>query len=182
MIEGDQESGQVPPAVGQILPDLRLPDHNGAERSLSELIGGDPTILQTFRGPWCPKEQRFFRRLLELQDEMEVAYSRLISVSVDPPNVNRTLRTAIGARWVFLSDEPRSTQAQLGLREWTDTVHDPYLPAVFVLRPDRTVHSAYNGYWYWGRPTVEELILDLRTVSMEVRGDWDPPRRTPGRG
>jgi hypothetical protein len=35
------------------------------------------------------------------------------------------------------------------------------------------VHSIYNGYWYFGRPTLDELRLDLRAIMAEVRPDWD---------
>jgi len=30
-----------------------------------------------------------------------------------------------------------------------------------------------NGYWFFGRPTVEELRLDLREVLRRCRPDWD---------
>ena len=60
----------------------------------------------------------------------EVACSRLLSVSVDAPLVNAALRAGLGARWTFLSDEDRSVQPELGLRETTDTLNDPYVPAV----------------------------------------------------
>ena len=83
----------------------------------------------------APKEQAFFRRLVAFQDEVEVAYARIISVSVDPPEVSAAFRAGLGARWTFLSDADRSVQARLGLRETTDTVHDPYVPAVFTLLP-----------------------------------------------
>lgn len=115
------------------------------------------------------------RRLVSFQDEVEVAYTNVVSVSVDPPEVAAAFRAGVGARWTFLSDTDRSYQEPLGLREWTDTLHDPYLPAVFVLRPDLTVHSAYQGYWYWGRPGLEELRGDLRAVTRAIRPDWDPP-------
>ena len=157
------------------LPDLQLRDHNGDERRLSELVGGDPTVLHTWRGPWCPKEQRFFRRLVALQDELEVAYSRVVSLSVDPPEVAFACRAGLGARWTFLCDPERTVQSALGLRETTDTVHDPYLPVAFVLRPDLVVHRRYDGYWYWGRPTTEELVRDLREVSRGIRADWTGP-------
>ena len=71
--------------------------------------------------------------------------------------MSAAFRAGLGARWTFLSDADRSVQARLGLRESTDTVHDPYVPAVFTLFPDLTIHRAYNGYWFWGRPTMEEL-------------------------
>ena len=82
----------------------------------------------------------------------------------------------LGARWTFLSDEDRSWQRQLGLRESTDTVNDPYVPAVFTLVPDDLrIHSAYDGYWFSGRPTMEELRRDLRTIQSQVRSDWTAP-------
>ena len=37
---------------GSRFPDLDLPDHAGNERRLSELAGGDPVILNFYRGYW----------------------------------------------------------------------------------------------------------------------------------
>jgi peroxiredoxin len=157
------------------VPDLEFADHHGTPRRLSELVGGDPALLHTYRGPWCPKEQRFFRRLIALQDEAEVGYARMLSLSVDPPAVAFAYRAGLGARWPFLCDPERVALEQLGLRESTDTTHDPYVPAVFVLRPDLTVAAAFDGYWYWGRPTLDELVLALREVTRGLRADWAAP-------
>ena len=157
-------------------PDLELPDHTGRPRRLSELAGGDPLALVTSRGWWCPKEQRFLRGLVALQDEFEVAYSRIVVLSVDPPEVQSAFRAGLGARFTFLSDHERRYIEQLGLRETTDTVHDPYLPAAFMLHPDLRVHSSYNGYWFWGRPTPQEIREDMRAITQAIRPDWDPPR------
>lgn len=41
------------------------------------------------------------------------------------------------------------------------------------LEPGLRIHKIYNGYWFFGRPTVEELRQDLRAVSMTCRPDWD---------
>ncbi|HUE28239.1 MAG TPA: redoxin domain-containing protein [Solirubrobacteraceae bacterium] len=161
--------------VGEQLPDFELPDHAANGRRLSNLVGGDPTVVQFYRGWWCPKEQAFFRRLLTLQDDAEVAYSRILSVSVDPPQVNAAFRAGLGARWTFLSDPDRELQSQLRLRETTDTLNDPYVPAVVVIDPDLRIHAVYNGYWYWGRPTHDELVRDLREISRGLRADWDAP-------
>jgi hypothetical protein len=40
------------------------------------------------------------------------------------------------------------------------------------------IHSVYNGYWFWGRPSAEDLRRDLRAVSAKIRPDWD--LSTPG--
>jgi peroxiredoxin len=102
------------PAAGDHVPDFELPDHNGNRRRLSELVRGDPTILQFYRGFWCPMDQAQFWGLVQLQDHVEVAYTRMISVSVEPPEVEADFRAGIGGRWTFLADESRELQAQLG--------------------------------------------------------------------
>jgi peroxiredoxin len=132
-------------------------------------------VLQFLRGWWCPKEQVFMRQLVRLQEQAEVAYTRFVSVSVDPPEVSAAFRAGVGARWTFLSDVTREVQELLGLRETTDTLHDPYLPAVFVLGPELEIHSSYNGYWYWGRPSGAELLADLRALTRKLRPDWEAP-------
>jgi peroxiredoxin len=162
---------------GERFPDLDLPDHTGRERRLSELAGGDPLALFTSRGWWCPKEQRYMRELCRLQDEFEVAYARMVVVSVDPVEVQAAFRAGLGARFTFLSDADRRWLPRLGLFEGTDTLHRPYRPAAFTLFPDLEVHRAYNGYWFWGRATLEELRRDMREISRAVRPDWDVPER-----
>jgi len=160
-------------APGELFPDLDLPDHTGRPRRLLEIAGGDPVALLFSRGWWCPKEQRYLRELVRLQDEFEVGYSRLVVVSVDPPEVQAAFRAGLGARFLFLSDSERRWLDRLGLRETTDTVHHPYRPAGFTLFPDLGIHSAYNGYWYWGRATMEEIRTDMRAIAMAVRPDWE---------
>jgi peroxiredoxin len=162
-------------APGSLFPDLELPDHSGRRRRLSELANGDPLVLVTSRGWWCPKEMRFLRNLTAFQDELEVGYAKLAVVSVDAPEVQAAFRAGLGARFTFLSDAERVYLDELGLRETTDTVHHPYRPAGFTLFPDLRIHRAYNGYWYWGRPTPEELRRDLREVTMAIRPDWSLP-------
>ena len=160
---------------GERFPDIELADHAGNLRRLSDLVGGDPALLNFFRGFWCPKEQAFFRVLTEFQSEVEVAYARIVSVSVDPPDVNSAFRAGLGARWTFLSDHERRYLDELGLRETTDTLNNPYWPASFTLYPDLTIRSAFTGYWFWGRPTMEEVRQDFRAITREVRTDWEVP-------
>ncbi len=162
------------PAPGDRFPDIDLPDHTGRPRRLSELAQGNPVVLVTSRGWWCPKEQRFMRMLVDLQNEFEVAYAQIVVLSVDPPEVQSAFRAGLGARFTFLSDGDRRWIDRLDLREKTDTTHRPYLPAGFSLYPDLRVHAAYNGYWFWGRPTAEELRQDMRAITRAIRDDWEP--------
>jgi peroxiredoxin len=168
-------SGEPGLSRGERFPDLGLPDHTGRPRNLSELAGGDPLALFSSRGWWCPKEQRYLRELCAIQDEFEVAYARPVVLSVDPPEVQSAFRAGLGARFTFLSDAERDWIAKLPLCEGTDPLHHPYRPAAFTLFPDLTIHRAYNGYWYWGRATMEELRRDMREITRQIRHDWQVP-------
>ena len=47
------------------------------------------------------------------------------------------------------------------------------IPHTLVLEPGLVVFSFYNGYWFWGRPSVEDLRRVLCAVTRENRPDWD---------
>ena len=82
-------------------------------------------------------------------------------------------RTGVGAHWPFLSDPGRKVQKDLDIAEYTDPEHNPMIPHVIVLEPGLVVFKIYNGYWFFGRPTLEELRQDLRVVLRKCRPDWD---------
>jgi peroxiredoxin len=113
------------------------------------------------------------RQLVELQDEVEVSYTRMVSVTVDPPEVVSAFRAGLGARWTILSDAERVWLERLDLEEKTDPASRPYVPTTFTLHPDLTIHRLYGGYWFWGRPTLEDLRQDMRAIGRAVRADFD---------
>ena len=158
---------------GTTFPDYELSDHTGKHRKLSELQGGDPMVLVLGRGGFCPKDRRQAEGLLQLHREMEVGYCRLVTITTDNITQTNEYRSGVGAHWPFLSDSRRIVQKDLDIAEYTDPVHNPMIPHVIVLEPALRVHKIYNGYWFFGRPTVEELRQDLRAVSMNCRPDWD---------
>lgn len=171
---------EAPPAArglepGTRLTRLELTDHAGNTRRLADLVGGDPAVLHFYRGWWCPKEQAFFRRLLRLQREAEVAYTRFISISVGPWPVTAAFRAGLGRDGPSSPTRPARCSASSGCAETADTLNDPYVPAVATLSPDLTIRSFYDGYWFLGRPTEEELIHDLRAITREIRPDWEAP-------
>ncbi len=97
-----------------------------------------------------------------------------MTISTDSIVESREFRASVGAQWTFLSDAGRKVQKDLDIQEYTDPHHDPMIPHTLVLKPGLVVHSVYNGYWFCGRPSVEDLRHDLREVTREIRTDWDP--------
>ena len=158
---------------GAVFPDYELPDHTGKHRKLSELQGSDPLILVLSRGSFCPKDRRQLEGLVQLHRELEVGYCRLVTISTDNLLEVNELRSGVSAHWPFLSDPARKVQKDLDIAEYTDPMHNPMIPHTIVLEPGLIVLKVYNGYWFFGRPTVEELRLDLRAVLQRCRPDWD---------
>jgi hypothetical protein len=114
-----------------------------------------------------------YEGLLQLHREMEVGYCRLVTISTDDLLETNEFRSGVGANWPFLSDPGRTLQKDLDIAEYTDPHHNPMIPHTLVLEPGLRVYRIYNGYWFFGRPTVEELRLDLRAVLQRCRPDWD---------
>ena len=158
---------------GGTFPDYELSDHHGKRRTLSELQGDDPLVLVLSRGSFCPKDRRQHKGLLQLHHEMQVGFGRLITVSTDNLIETNEFRSGVDAHWTFLSDPARKVQRDLDIAEYTDPHHNPMIPHTLVLEPELRIYKIYNGYWLFGRPTVEELRLDLRSVLQRSRPDWD---------
>jgi cold shock CspA family protein/peroxiredoxin len=170
--------------VGETFPDVELPDHRNVPVKLSHFIGsslldehlgfadGYPLIVQFFRGFFCPRDQEQMRQFVQFQRELTVNYGRLVSISADPPMVNAAFRAGLGAKWPFLSDVERAVIKQLDILDETEGEYayraQPY---TFVLRPHLGIHAIYNGWYFVGRPTIEELRQDLRAI-MESRADY----------
>jgi peroxiredoxin len=158
---------------GGTFPDYELPDHTEAPRRLSELQGSDPLVVLLSRGHYCPKEHQHHLELVAFQSQVAVAYTQMVTISTDEHHELQALRASVGAQWTFLSDPGRIVQKDLDIQEYTDPEHDPMIPHTLVLKPGLIVHSVYNGYWFWGRPSAEDLRRDLRDVTREIRPDWD---------
>jgi peroxiredoxin len=163
---------------GGTFPDYELPDHTDVRRKLSELQGDDPLVLILARGHYCPKEHQQHQQLAAAYPQFAVAYTQLATIATDPHHTLQEFRASTGAQWPFLSDPERTIQQDLDIQEYTDPENDPMIPHTLVLKPGLVIHSIYNGYWFWGRPSVEDLRGDLRAVFQEIRQDWD--LSTPG--
>jgi peroxiredoxin len=158
---------------GGVFPDYALPDQTETVRKLSEIQGRDPLILTLARGHYCPKEHQQHQELAAFQPKIAVAYTQIATISTDEHHTSQEFRASVGANWPFLSDPGRTVQQDLDIQEYTDPEHNPMIPYTFVLKPDLVIHTIYNGYWFWGRPSVYDLWRDLRAVTSEIRPDWD---------
>jgi cold shock CspA family protein/peroxiredoxin len=170
--------------VGAKFPDLELPNHRGRPTRLSslttptpydEILGftdGYPIIVVFYRGFFCPRDGAQMRQLVCYQEELSVNYCKLVSISVDKPKACGAYRYGLGASWPFLSDEKHEAIDRLGIRDETEEEYPGCaIPTTFVLASDLTIHKIYEGWFFVGRPTIEELRQDLR-VLMSRRSNY----------
>ena len=157
---------------GSVFPNYELSDHAAVRRKLSDLQEG--TLWS-----WCSAGEASVRKtgvrlsywfsFIERWRCPIAGWSRSAPISLMETN---EYRTGVGAHWPFLSDAGRTVQKDLDIAEYTDTEHNPMIPHTIVLEPGLVVFKIYNGYWFLGRPTLEELRQDLRAVSKKCRPDW----------
>lgn len=158
---------------GAKFPDYELTDHTRQRRRLSQLQGTDPMVLILARGHFCPKDHQQHLELAAFYPRIAVSYTRVVTITTDNLLELNEFRHSVGAQWPFLSDPQRIVQKDLDIAEYTDPTHDPMIPHTLVLEPGLVVYKVYNGYWFWGRPSPEDLRRDLREVFARVRPDWD---------
>ena len=158
---------------GGTFPDYELPDHTKSLRRLSEIQGDDPLILTLARGHYCPKKHQQHLELAAFYPKIAVAYTQVATIATDEHHELQEFRASVGAQWPFLADPGRTVQRDLDIQEYTDPKHNPMIPHTLVLKPGLVIHSIYNGYWFWGRPSVWDLWRDLREATAEIRADWD---------
>lgn len=170
--------------VGDKFPDFQLPNQCNDLTQLSQLtkpglldqhlgfLDGYPLILVFYRGFFCPRDQQQMRQFVQFQEELKINYCQLVCVSADSPIVQAAFRAGLGAEWTFLSDEQRQIIQQINILDETEGEYaDRAQPYTFVLQPDLTIHKIYNGWFFVGRPTIEELRRDLRAI-METLSNY----------
>ncbi len=166
--------------IGDKFPDFQLPDHEGKTVSPSSFTrpslfdqklgfqDGYPLIVVFYRGFFCPRDQQQMRMLCDFQHELSVNFGRLMAVSAWPSGTQAAFRAGLGAEWSFIADTDRKLIKQLDILDETEGEYAyQALPYTYVLRPDLTVHKVYEGWYFVGRPTLEELRQDLRAIMSE---------------
>jgi peroxiredoxin len=160
---------------GMTFPDFDLPDESGAMHRLSTLQGDDLLVVHLSRGEHCPRERMWHREMLRFHEWCEVAFTDLVSILPNTQHETLRLKLSTGARWTFLSDTELDVQRHFDINEYTDMHHDNAgVPHTVILSPGLVIEKVYVGYWYWGRPSADQLWTDLGDVLARTKADFDP--------
>jgi peroxiredoxin len=161
--------------IGSTIPDFELPDENGDLHKLSGLQGDNFLVLHLSRGEHCPRERQHHREFLRFHELCSVAFTELVSVLPNDLHDVYKLKISTGAHWTFLADRDLEVQGHFDINEYTDPHHDNAgVPHTLILSPGLKVEKVYVGYWFWGRPSPEQLWLDLQELTIALKKDYDP--------
>ena len=84
-------------------------------------------------------------------------------------------KIATGARWTFLADQELEVRSHFEIDEYTDAHHDhAVVPHTVILSPGLVIEKVYVGHWFWGRPSPEQLWIDLGEIHQRIKADFDP--------
>jgi peroxiredoxin len=159
---------------GMTIPDFELRDEAGEMHKLSALQGDDVLVLHLSRGEHCPRERMHHRELLRFHEWCSVAFTQLVSILPNSLHDVFRMKISTGASWTFLADEELDVQRHFDINEFTDTHHDyAAIPHTLILSPGLVIEKVYVGYWFWGRPTNEQLWQDIGELLMRIKPDFD---------
>ena len=113
------------------------------------------------------------KELTRFHPQLVVGSCDLVVITTDDWHTTNNLRQQLGASYPFLYDEKKLLRDDLDILEYTDSRHEPMIPHTFLLGPGLKIHKFWNGCYYWGRPSTAELHDELRTLTRNIRADWD---------
>lgn len=175
-------SGLMAPAVGQIFPDLALPDWRGRLTSLSMLCRDGPVVLSFHRGLWCPWCRAELDSWDAAQPELQQAGCRLVVVTPEVGPHAAAMANHVGHAAHVLCDVDFGASTVLGLAFFLsqdlvaefaaaglDLAHHygaasgilP-IPATFVVEVGRRVRFAHVDIDFRRRADPAAVLASLR--------------------
>ena len=124
--------------VGDTAPDFELPDENGRDRRLTELLQQGPVVLFFYPAamtPGCTAESCHFR---DLKTEFEEAGAQRVGISADDVEKQKRFSDKHSFDYPLLSDPDGAVATLYGVRR-RFTALSPTKRATFVIGTDQKI-------------------------------------------
>lgn len=168
--------------IGDAAPAFELPDSEGRQVALRELLRAGPLVLTFYRGFWCPYCNMDLQALQAALPEFSARGAQLLAVSPQEPVGSRRAQRENGLSFKILADHGNQVAEQFGLRfALPDYLADLYkntlgldlalvngepswtlpMPARFVIGADGVIAYAEVNPDYTRRPDPSEVLPTL---------------------
>lgn len=172
-------------SVGEAAPPFTLPDADGTEVSLEELLNRGPVVLAFYRGLWCPFCNVALRALQQFLPRFTDLGATLVAVSGQTPDNTLATIERTGIRYPVLSDVGLAVARSYGLVfELPDYLQEVYarrghpiprfngtpehalpIPGTFVIDTGGIVRFAYANPDYMYRADPADVLAALRGLA-----------------
>lgn len=101
--------------AGERAPEFTLPDENGTDRSLTELLNSGAIILYFYPADFTPGCTSQACKLRDLHTDIQKAGMRVVGISPQSPETHTKFREKYRLPFVLLSDEHKTVIKMYGL-------------------------------------------------------------------
>ena len=129
---------------GDKAPDFELPDQDGTQRKLSDLLVNGPVVLFFYPAAMtagCTKESCHFR---DLSAEFTAAGAQVVGISADKVEKQAAFANKHSFGYPLLSDTDRSVAEAFGVKRGRISI-TPVQRATFVINTDGTLRDVIKS-------------------------------------
>jgi peroxiredoxin/YHS domain-containing protein len=102
-------------AVGDMLPELTLPDATGNPRSLNSMLAAGPMVVTFYRGGWCPYCNTQLQAYQQMLPELLQAGAQLVAISPQSPDASLSTAEKNKLEFPVLSDATSAAAKAFGI-------------------------------------------------------------------
>lgn len=180
------ESGIVDkaPKVGEELPAFSLPNQNGDQVELADLLAQGPVVLTFYRGGWCPYCNLELKAYQDQLTNIKASNASLVAITPELPDASLSTAEKNALEFQVLTDEGANYARDLGLvfslpeelrpiylsfgidveQHNGNGQFDLPLAATFVIAQDGTIAGAFVDADYTARQEPAEVVELLNTL------------------
>jgi peroxiredoxin len=145
--------------IGDSAPPLALPDLDGKEQYLFDILGQSPVLLVFAPGSWSPNTREQVRELLETHDAFVESGVTIVMVVTEDPRTAQRLIPKDGPVFPVLIDEDREAARDYGVyRAFSLDGLRVTRPASFLIDQDGVLRFVYVGHGDRDIPDVPGLL------------------------
>lgn len=171
-------------SVGEIFPEISLPDAQWNEVSIQELLKNWPAVISFYRGGWCPYCSLELKALEAILPEFKAQNVQLIAISPEVPDIASETAQANKLNFPVLSDAWNVLARKLQLtfrltpeiielykgfgidveKHNGDDLFELPMPATYVVNTDGTIIFAEAMADYTKRTEPSDIIEVLKNM------------------
>lgn len=172
--------------INQQAPHFELPDQEGKQILLDDLLAKGPVVITFYRGDWCPYCNLQLRALQARLNDIHQLGATLVAISPQVPDGSLTESEIAKMEFMVLSDQDAKIASEYGVT-WKvpeflldhmridrqlDLVQINNgnglilpIPATFVIGKDRLVKWSYVNVDYRTRSEPDDILKALEDIS-----------------